>query len=415
VNATNQEIGAVSIIDRRSGIAVATAILFANLCNYGFQILTGRLLSVEEYGLLAGFMAAITIITVGTSSLQTTAARAIAAGENQPENHSLLDDLTKSAVVGAVVLGLVIAVSAPIFSRFFNIGALPILILGVYVLPSSLDSLAAGRLQGARRFRALALYSTGQAIAKLVVASAVIGIGLRVSGVLAGLVVSCGAIALWGMFRSRNAGAINTHVLSPEMRRNFLALLLFWVVLSIDIPFARAFFEPRDAGIYAAAAVLGKAVLWLPTMLTQLLFPHLAHLSAHGQGARSLMKRAIGLVAVLASVAVLGLYLLGEPLFAILYGSRYEGASDIAWKIGLAMIPLAIVNLLLFHFLARGQRHFLIWMGLAAIGEVLGLYLAPKSGTGYAIVLGVTGLLLLGLILPRTAWRRVPRTVLQNI
>jgi O-antigen/teichoic acid export membrane protein len=406
VTATNPEIDTVSIIDRRSGFAVAGAILFANLCNYGFQILTGRLLSVEEYGLLAGFMAAITIITVGTSALQTTAARAIAAGENHPEQHSLVDGLTKSAGVGAIIVGAFIAVFAPVLSRFLNIGALPILILGVYVLPSSLDSIAAGRLQGTKRFRALAIYSAGQAIAKLAIAATVIAVGLRVSGLLAGLVASSGAIALWGMLRSRDAGAINTHVLSPEMRLNFGALLLFWVVLSIDIAFARAFFEPKAAGVYAAATVLGKAVLWLPTMLTQLLFPQLADRSARSQGARPLMKRAVILVVALASAAVFGLYLLGGPIFLVLYGSRYNGASDIAWKIGLAMVPLAIVNLLLFHFLAKGQKGFLIWMGIAAVGEVLALYLGPKSGTGYAVIVGATGLLLLAFITPRTAWQR---------
>jgi hypothetical protein len=45
-------------------------------------------------------------------------------------------------------------------------------------------------------------------------------------------------------------------------------------------------------------------------------------------------------------------------------------------------------------------------MGIAAVGELLAFYLAPKSGTSYAVVLGSTGLLLLACVMPRSAWQR---------
>ncbi len=405
---SNQEAETAPVVDRRSGLAVAGALLVANMCNYTFQIATGRLLTVDEYGLLAGFMSAVTIITVATSALQTTAARSIAAKENDPERRVFFDGLTRSAMIGALVIGAVIALSAPILARFFNIGALPILLLGLYVIPSSLDSIAAGRLQGAKRFRGLAVYSAGQAIAKLGVALLLIGVGLHVSGLVGGLVVSSGGIALWGMAASRNVGSIETHALSPEVRRGFVAFLLFWVILSIDIAFARAFFKPGEAGVYAAAAVLGKAVLWLPTMVTQLLFPHLADRSARGEATGSVMGRAALVIIGLATAAVGGLYLLGHRVFDLLYGSRYDGAAEIAWKVGLAMLPLALVNLLLFHSLARGAHRFLLWMGLAATAEVAALYLGPKTGTSYACILGGTGGVLLVLMMPKTAWRRLP-------
>ena len=408
---SKQESETEAIIDRRSGAAVAGALLVANLCNYAFQIVTGRLLSVEEYGLLAGFMSAITIITVSTSALQTTSARSVAAHENQPENRRFFDGLTRTAVMGALAFGAVIGAASPILARFFNIGSLPLFLLGAYVLPAALDSIAAGRLQGSERFTALAAYSAGQAIAKLSVASLLIFAGFRVSGLVGGLVISSGAIALLGMFASRDVGSIETHALGPEVRRSFLAFLLFWVILSIDIAFARAFFAPRAAGVYAAAAVLGKAVLWLPTMVTQLLFPRLADRSARGQKTAALMGRAMLLAVGLASLSVVGLYVLGRQIFDILYGDRYDGAGEIAWQIGVAMIPMSIVNLLLFHSLSRGQHRFLAWMGVAALAEVAALYLGPKTGLGYASIIGATGLGLLVLMLPRTAWGRIPSAI----
>ena len=196
------------VLNKRSGLVVAGALLFGNAANYGFQIVTGRLLSVEEYGLLAGFMSAITIITVTTSALQTTAARSIAAGENKPEKRGFFDGLTRTALIWSTVCAAIIIAASPILSRFFNIGALPILLLGVYVLPSALDSIAAGRLQGAQRFTGLAVYSAGQAFGKVAVASLLIALGLRVTGLIAGLILSAAVVSLWGMRASRVAGAI---------------------------------------------------------------------------------------------------------------------------------------------------------------------------------------------------------------
>lgn len=400
-----------SPVDRRSGAAVACALLLANISNYGFQVLTGRLLSVEEYGLLSGFMAALTIVTVSTSALQTTAARAVAAGENRPGQSSFIDNLTQTSMVGALIGGVAIALAAPILSRFFNIGALPILFLGLYVMPAVLDSIAAGRLQGSQKFRTLAIYSASQAAVKLGVAYFVLLAGFRVSGLVGGLVVSSSCVAIWGMFASRDVGAIHTHALSPDARRGFVAFTLLWVMLSADIAFARAFFEPRNAGVYAAAAVLGKAVLWLPTVVTQLLFPSFVSRSGKGEAAGQLMGRAILVVLGLSSVTCLGLAILGKLVFGFLYGNRYAGASNIAWQIGLAMIPLAIVNLLLFHFLARGQNRFLVWMGAATIGEICALYLGPKTGGWYATILGLTGVALLLSLIPGNAWRRFPEVL----
>jgi len=407
---TSEQAERTTVLTKRSGLFVGGALLIANVANYGFQIVTGRLLSIEEYGLLAGFMSAVTIITVTTSALQTAAARAIAAGENEPDKRGFFDALTRTAMIGGVVCAAGIAALSPIVSRFLNIGILPIFLLGLYVLPSALDSIAAGRLQGSERFSGLALYSAGQAIAKVSVAAIVLAIGLHVTGIIAGLCISCAIIAIWGSIASRPAGAINTHVHGREMRRSFGAFLLFWVILSADIAFARAFFEPKAAGVYAAAAVLGKAVLWLPSMASQLLFPQLADRSAKGLATDRVMRSGVLLILTLSVAAVIGLRLFGEPIFTLLYGSRYDGAADIAWKIGLAMFPLALVNLRLLHFLARGQGRFLWWMSAAALGEVLALYLAPKNGTTYAVIIAATGVVLLASMTPRRIWRGLPFT-----
>lgn len=404
-----QPIAPARLLSAGGGLVIGAAMLVANVANYGFQIVAGRFLSVEEYGLFSGLMVLVTVITVATSSLQATAARAIAVGETRSSG-SLVDDLSKSTVLvgAALVVGAVVV--SPVASRFFNVGSLPLILLGVYALPSAFDSIAAGRFQGLHRFSGMALYSCGQAVAKLGVAVVVLLVGLRVTGLVAGLVLSCAAVAAAGLLGSREAGSIDVHALDPDVRRAFAAFTMFWLILGADVLFARAFFEESAAGLYGAAAVLGKSVLWIPTIIAQILFPRLAHHSKRGESVAGVAVRAGALVAGVVVVSVIALYTLGEPVFRILYGDQYEGAADIAWKIGLAVAPLALVNLLVQHFLARQQGAFLRVMVIVLVVEMLALYLGPKTYDFYALVLATVGVVLLVTMLPSHLWRgRVTR------
>jgi O-antigen/teichoic acid export membrane protein len=358
------------------------------------------MLSVDDYGLLAGFMSAITIIAVSTSALQTAAAKAVAVGENEPAEPRYLDQLTRTAIVAGVVFAVATATAAPLLSDVFRIGVVPIFVLGAYAIPSSLDSIAAGRFQGARRFRSLATYSACQALAKLGLATVLVAVGLRVGGLIAGLAISSAVVSIAGLRRTRDVGAIRAHVLGADVRRGFLAFLMLWVMVSVDLLFARAKFGSHEAGVYAAAAVLGKAVLWLPAVVTQIVFPHLAEQSSKDEESGGVLTKAALLIAGISGAAVLGLFLLGGPVFTLLYGGRYDGADAIAWKIGLAMLPLAMVNLLLFHYIARGANRFLAWMGFGVFGETIAFAIAPASGTSYAVVMGAVGLSVLMLIGP---------------
>lgn len=398
------------IVGRMSGVVIGIAMVVANVANYGFQIVVGRFLTVEEYGLLAGFMAVVTVITVGGTALQTTAARAVATEEHHPYR-GFIDGLTRSSLMVSVVLILAAIVVSPIASRFFNIGSLPLILLGVFVVPAVLDSIALGRLQGLERFTTMALYSTGQAVSKVAVATLVLAVGFRATGLVAGLILSSTVAALVGLRWSRAAGSIEVHALDPDVRRAFAAFTMLWFILGADVLFARAFFVDTDAGLYGAASVLGKAVLWVPAVVAQLIFPKLASRSKRGDSVSALAARAAAIVAVVVACSVAGLWLLGDTLFRVLYGEEYAGAADTAWKIGLAVAPLALVNLLIQHFLARQQGHFLRAMVIVVVVEVLALYLGPKTDDFYAIVLATSGVALLVTTIPGYVWRRSFRRV----
>jgi O-antigen/teichoic acid export membrane protein len=387
-----------------ASVLIVLAIGLANLSNYGFQVVTGRFLGPREYGLLGGLMAVITVISVSVSSLQTTAAATIASERSDRGQRRLVDPLTKSMLRLGVAIGFVALALSPILARFLDIGVLPVAALAFYIVPAALAAIAAGRLQGLERFTAMAWYSTALAVGKFGLAIAVLAIGLRVTGVVASLVISTACIALAGLFFSREAGAVQSGVFSPEVRRAFVALTLFWIIASTDVPLARAFLSEHEAGLYAAAAVIGKAALWLPAVVAQIAFPRMASISSRGEAATPLMLRALAVAFGLAALVVAALYVFGGTVFDVLYGDEYAGADRLAWRLGLATIPLALANVLLYLHIAREGSRFLIVLGIAAVTQPALLALVGDSGTTFALVVGGVATAMAAALIPYTAW-----------
>ena len=113
-------------LSRSGGLLLLVSVGVGNAANYGFQIVTGRSLGAQDYGLLGGLMAVATIISVAGGSFQTAAARAVAAGETRP-GRDVIDRFSRSAIVAGLVVTAIAMAASPLIGIFFDVGLLPIL------------------------------------------------------------------------------------------------------------------------------------------------------------------------------------------------------------------------------------------------------------------------------------------------
>ena len=56
----------------------------------------------------------------------------------------------------------------------------------------------------------------------------------------------------------------------------FLANTFFGVMTQADVILVKHHFPPGEAGLYASASIMGKAVMYLPTAIIMALFPMVA-------------------------------------------------------------------------------------------------------------------------------------------
>jgi O-antigen/teichoic acid export membrane protein len=135
------------------------------------------------------------------------------------------------------------------------------------------------------------------------------------------------------------------------------SLTVFAILTTIDVLVARVTLKPSVAGEYAAASVVARGVLLIPTAITTVLFPHVSTLRDPARERRHLLGALGGTVAA-AVVPVLLLLLAGRPIVELLFGARYAPAGSWAGPLAGAMALYSIAFVYLFHALSVGRTRF---------------------------------------------------------
>jgi O-antigen/teichoic acid export membrane protein len=407
-----------STISLRGGALLTLAILFANVSNYIFQVLSGRWLGPQEYSLLASVFTLIAIVGVSASSVQAACAKGEAVRRASLEDPDverragLFDDpLVRSVLCVSVAVGALVTVFSPALGRFFHSSTGPVIGFALLVPSMGLLAIVYGRLQGLERFLGFAALSLGLALAKVGFGGAVVAAGGGVTSTIMTLAVVSTLGALVGLMLTRDAAPLAGRALAGDTARALIAMTIFWALLSVDVPLARHWLDHDRAGQYAAAAVIGKGILWLPDIVALVVFPSLATAVRAGEEAMGLLGKAVALSAGLCLAGCAALFVIGEPMFRILYGEGYSGASDIAWKLGLASVPFSIANLLIFYFLAREEWRWMILLVGVAAGTLTAFVLFHDNTTQFVLITALSALALaVALALGVIATRRSPAT-----
>lgn len=394
---------------RRLGLSptlvLFVALSFANASNYMFQVVMSRLLGPKDFGLLGGVYSIITVVAVSTQALQTASAKVVAArsvtGASGGE-----DTVARATMRWGAILTVVTLAASPLLARFLHSGLGPTVGLALFMIPVGMLAIGFGRLQGSEAFVAFAVLSIALAVGRLVVGPAAFIAGLGVTGVVVGSVAVTAAGAAWAVRRTRHVAGAPLDALRGDIGRAGVALILFWVMVSIDVPVARHFLSADAAGQYAVASVIGKAIIWLPGAMSLVMFPRVTTLRERGELTHPPLVRAFVATFVLCTTGVVALWALGPSLIPVFFGGSYGGAVSLAWKAGLACLPFALANLLVFYHLTRGTGRFLVGIGASIVVELVALSVLHDSPTDILLALGLGGVSLFVCLLVPGAARR---------
>lgn len=367
------------------GFVKSTAILFlssqvGNVANYLYQFFMGRSLSPSDYGALNALLSVFMVTAVPAGTILTVTARHVSQYKAENDDNKIADLLQwawKHMLPIAALCVLAFASLSPMLSRFLQIPSkTPILIIGALLALSLLAPLNLGALQGLQAFGQLGMNIGLGGLLRLTFGVLLVFMGFGLNGALFATllavltVLAVSFLPLKRFFSSsteRPQRARGGEILYGSLPVMF-GYLCFMVLTNADLILVKHYFSPAEAGEYAAAAVLGRIVLFLPGAITIAIFPIVSELHTLNQDPLGILKKGLWLTGLLSGVTA-GLYLVapGLPL-TILFGPRYHDAAPLLQLFGIAMLPYALINVILHFNLARQRVWFIYSMvGAAAV------------------------------------------------
>ena len=145
---------------------------------------------------------------------------------------------------------------------------------------------------------------------------------------------------------------------------------------NIDVVLSKHYLVASDAGIYAAASVLGRVAYFLGVTVTGVMFPEVATLHARDEPHFHVVDLSLALLAGV-SVALMAFYAFLPGVVLLPFGSAFTPVAHYLWPFALALGMLAVANLLTNYFLSIGSARFAGAL-VAALGA---LYLAERFRT----------------------------------
>jgi glycosyltransferase involved in cell wall biosynthesis/O-antigen/teichoic acid export membrane protein len=364
----------------RNALALFVALSVMNASNYLFHVIVSRALGPASYGALSSLLAVLLVLSVPLNVLQTTVAKrtSILRTEGRADHVPELSSAALRVVFpAAAIMAAALLVSAPLLGGFLRVGLSSVALLAGYALLSLLLSVPLGALQGLMRFRALALVLAAgvgvRLVAGLVLARAGYGIGGSLVATLLAPAVSL--VLAERSLRRRRGERRETRwsvtLLRGDFRITLLGLGSFWLLAALDIVLARHYLRTQVAGYYASADILARALLFLPGAVSTAAFPRFVQVARRPSEGRRWIAVTVAAVVGLSAVGLPVLVLLRTWAISLAFGGRFAPAARFVPALALAMVFLAVANLLVYFHVAAGTRAHVVLFAGAALETVL--------------------------------------------
>jgi O-antigen/teichoic acid export membrane protein len=407
--------------DTAKAAGLAVAALGANVISLLFTLVFTRILGADRYGSLGTLLNYFFFLSVFGQAMQVAAARETTLGglgEGRAMSATVVRwgrDLAFACVALGVLGALLRHQLADITGVKEIWAAASVLVTGGLWLLLSIER---GVLQGLREYRVVGLSIVFEAISRLVVGLILVAPGLGVTGAFLGTPLSMliMAVLLLVLLR-RKLGAPHPdgrpHPLLKLFRQNWapmVALAMVALLQVLDQLIIKHRIGGDKAGAYIAATVAAKAVIWVAIGVGLHLLPEATRLASEGRDPRPALRKALGLIVIIAAPALLIFLVMPKFLLRVAFGHpEFQQASGALVILGSAFAVLAITYLAVQYLLALGRIVFLPILVLVVAAEGVALVQAHTL-VAYATTVLVMQCLAAAAVL-FVSLRRVPQRV----
>lgn len=369
-----------------------SAIMFAgnmgaNVVNYIYHIIMGRLLGPLEYGVLASLYSILYLVSIIPSSASVSIVKFISSSKKE-KLYSVYEAIRKLIFKIAIGLSLFMILITPIVSKFLHIDSYWSVLLIVPILFLSLVTLVnQSTAQGLLKFYGYIVPVLISSVFKLVFGVGLIIIGWSVFGAMFAIVLGCLFSFLYSIkFIKKNLKPTKVKLenLAPFFKYSGPVLvqsLAFTSIFTVDVLLVKHFLDPFSAGIYAALSTLGKIIFFATSPIAATMFPVVAKRKFQNEGYTKVFLLAFLMTTTIAVLITAFYWLFPNIAIGVLYGKDYLSAkTDLIWM-GVFMLFYTLSNLLVNFYLSIGNTKIVYIPLVAAILQVVMIWIYHTSIT----------------------------------
>ncbi len=154
-------------------------------------------------------------------------------------------------------------------------------------------------------------------------------------------------------------------------------------MLSADMIFTQKFFPADQTGFYAAAGMIGRALVFFTQPLTLVMFPKIARSSATGEKSHALVL-ALGATVFAGACAAIACTLLPWLPLRIIYDKSYLVAAPLVPWFAWCMLPLTLSFVLVNSLMACSKFRSVPWLVLVAVAYAVTLSFVGQRASSLA-------------------------------
>lgn len=384
-----------------------------NIFNFVYQIAMARILSTEEYGVLATLFAIIYIFAIFSESIQTVIAKYTIESKNFGQLRNMLRKSIMRGTKLATKLFLGYLLISILLSYFFKISYLLLALNGIIIYFMFLLPVSRGALQGRKQFLPLGTNLVIESIMKLILGIIFVLIGWKVYGAIGGFILGAlisfllSFISLKDIYKFKEEKFQGNGIYSYAKPTFFITavIVLFY---SVDVIIAKILFDDYTAGAYATASILGKIIVWLSVPIGKAMFP----LSAESKNDTNKKNKVLVTTLIILSCLIIGMlgtfYFFSEEIVNLFSGEDIVESAKILVYLGISFSLIAISNIILLYQLSLGKIKRYKSLIICNLIEILLLMASGQNLERFALYFVISSaILLLGSILFARANRHI--------
>lgn len=379
----------------RGSIIVFLGSIFGNFAAYIYHLIVGRMLGPSGYGELAALFSLFYLLNVPSGVLQTVLTKYL-SGFRAKGEYGRAKSVSIGAIKRLALLGLVGAILLGPFignvSEFLHIEK-PASLFFIYLtsVVGLLTIVQVSLLQAFQKFsQSVMVANIG---ATLRVCGGIIGalfgvVETVIAGVITSMVGFIAYIVPLRFIYSSSPKPVNIskkEVTSYAMP-SLVTILGMTSLYSTDILLAKHFLSPTEAGFYAALSVMGKIIFFASSNISYVLFPVIAERTSQKTHSHKLVYGALFGVFVLSVCVTLGYFLFPRFVLLLLFGVSYYPAAPYLGWFGVFLTLYSLCHLLVTTFLGRGDVKVWLFVGFAAILQIVTITLMHSGITAFILV-----------------------------